>query len=250
MRIGPQWSNERTLRRAGDVDLSRRVGLGFDRRSIAGLTGWWSAWHLHLADGDSVGTWPDLSGNGNDLAQGTGAKQPTYVDAAIGGIPSVRFRRADSQIMTVTFGSSLSQPNTIIMAGQCFPSYTKNATVLDGVAAGDRHALFWTNTDAEWRLYSGTTVDSTVAATAPWHIFSMRFDSGSPNTVLRVDGSTVTGPTDAGADALGGLTVGARFTDDGYTDADISEILVVDGALTDAELSDIETQIDRDYGIL
>lgn len=53
--------------------------------------GHWSAdTIIGLEDGDPVGTWPDQSGNGNDLVQATAANKPTYEINEINSLPAIK----------------------------------------------------------------------------------------------------------------------------------------------------------------
>src|SRR3989344_4645836 len=56
-----------------------------------GPTLWLKTSNLELNDGDPVVTWEDMSGNGYDVTQATGANQPTYQTSYIGEQPAVLF---------------------------------------------------------------------------------------------------------------------------------------------------------------
>jgi len=71
--------------------------MGFTGTIDSGFTpsgspvGHWSADTITgLEDGDPVGTWPDQSGNGNDLTQATAANKPTYKTNELNGLPGVK----------------------------------------------------------------------------------------------------------------------------------------------------------------
>lgn len=60
-------------------------GGGFTPASITGLIAWYDANAITgQADNTSLSAWPDMSGNSYDLAQATGAKQPTYYSSTSG----------------------------------------------------------------------------------------------------------------------------------------------------------------------
>ena len=59
------------------VGISPGVPLPFTPRSLSGLKLWLAADRIAgLSDGDPVTTWSDLSGQGNNATQGTGAAKP------------------------------------------------------------------------------------------------------------------------------------------------------------------------------
>ena len=61
---------------------------------IPGLVAWYDAAYLNLADGDPVGTFPDLSGNGSDMTRDTTSQKPIFV-ANFNGAPAVYFDGVD-----------------------------------------------------------------------------------------------------------------------------------------------------------
>jgi len=79
---------------AGPAGL--RLPGGFDPRQIPGLKLWLDASQIAgLNDGDAVGTWSDLSGNGNDATQATASNKPTFQTNELNGLPSIQFDGVD-----------------------------------------------------------------------------------------------------------------------------------------------------------
>lgn len=84
--------------------MSLGLGLSLGKQSgqkssasIGGMTGlslWLDATTLTLNDGDSVGTWADTSGHGNDATQATTAKKPTFRKYIPSIVQAVRGRYA------------------------------------------------------------------------------------------------------------------------------------------------------------
>lgn len=88
---------------------SRRALLSapsFDPLSFGSVLAAGNAKKLNLADNAAVDTWLDLSGLANNLAQGTGSKQPTYKLNQINGRPAVSFDGGDSLGASLNFGLS------------------------------------------------------------------------------------------------------------------------------------------------
>lgn len=58
-----------------------------------------------------VATWPDISGNGNDFVQATGANQPTLVSDLVNGYPAVLFDGSNDYV-----GSTLDMAQPLTFA--------------------------------------------------------------------------------------------------------------------------------------
>lgn len=125
-KLGKLLSNFSAFRRLGDP-LFNRLGVrglpwGFGQRvggvsflptDIADLRVWLKAGRITgLNDGDAVATWSDLSGNGNDATQATGAKQPLYQTNIVNGEPIVR---GDGVNDILDFGT----PDILVGQGSC-----------------------------------------------------------------------------------------------------------------------------------
>jgi hypothetical protein len=83
---------------------------------LPGYALWYDASQLSgLTDGQSVATFPDLSGNGHDLAQATPANQPTYFSTTaahlINGHPAVEVTA--TQFMATAAFTTLAAPMTV-----------------------------------------------------------------------------------------------------------------------------------------
>lgn len=72
---------------------------------LANCVLWLDADDLGLADNDPVPTWSDLSGNGNHVAQATGASQPTFKTNRLNGKPAVRFDGTDDYLSALSSAS-------------------------------------------------------------------------------------------------------------------------------------------------
>lgn len=73
----------------------------WDKPPIEGMQLWFDASQITgLSDGDSVTTWPDLSGNSYDAVCGNATK-PLYKTNIINSLPIIRFNRANIQYFDI-----------------------------------------------------------------------------------------------------------------------------------------------------
>ena len=62
----------------------------------------------------NVASWRDMSGNGNNLSQGTTARQPEFRTNTLKGFPVVQFDRSNTEFLSGSLGSTLNAPFTIL----------------------------------------------------------------------------------------------------------------------------------------
>ncbi len=86
------------------------AGIGSTTQNDIAL--WLDASQLVLSDGAAVDTWPDLTSNGNNAIQATGANQPVYEANELNGHGIVRFDGTNS-FMAGSLGTSFNAPFTI-----------------------------------------------------------------------------------------------------------------------------------------
>jgi hypothetical protein len=114
-----------------------------------------------------VTTWFDQSGNNRNLTQTTAAVQPRIVNAGVidtlNGKPSVYNNGTTTNpwVLSVDFGTTLSQPNTIFNIGSN-SNQAAAGYLWDGISLSARNGLF-TNNGNSYNLFAGNIV--TISAT-------------------------------------------------------------------------------------
>ena len=189
--------------------------------------------------GGAVSQWDDKSGNGNDVVQATAALQPTTGTKTLNSLNVIDFQ---DDGMNVTFSSSISQPNTIIIVLE-LDNTLFNGSFFDGSTAAARN-LGGTLTTT-YRMLSDTTITGGTADTDP-HILRFLFDGAS--STLHVDGTGVISGN-AGAEGIAGFTVGNNYPVSGDFQGIIAEVIIVDGTLTAGEIADTESYLANKWGI-
>jgi len=217
------------------------------------LSAWFKADSLSGADGSSVSSWTDSSGNGNNASQATSARQPTLQTNELGGLPVVRFDGtndivSDGDISALDVGTGdiwvaalfkcTDQSNVDFI----FEKGTTQFAVVGTKAGNLQLRLGGTSnipsqSDGNWSrtefvLATGSRVSSTCTG----------FVNGSPMTTTN---TTNTGSIsnsdvfDIGASAVGGNPM----------QGDIAEILVGGATLSTENREKIEGYLAWKYGL-
>jgi hypothetical protein len=150
------------------------------------------------ANNDPVGSWIDQGLRSHNLAQSTSGKRPLLKTAYQNGLPAVLFDGVDD-LLSVAF--TLAQPAAIYVVGKVI-STTNNQTFVGGGSIDTglvRAAGLFT-------LYTGSFVTGASLTVGTVYTFKGFFNGASSKSSLN-GGSESTG--NPGANALGGITVGA-----------------------------------------
>lgn len=212
---------------------------------IRGLALWCEADQIAAAaDGDTVTTWPDLSGHGRDLVQAS-SSGPTWERAAVNGRPALRFDSA-TEVLAIPSGVSAlfgdAQIATLVVCFAKLSAGTSRADIVSGVGSNWRMSTQSGNLAIE--NGSSIALGSTPAA-------------GLACVVSHVQPSvTSRAYRDAGAEVTGGASdfIGARlcvgaFGDASNTaDAHVCAVLGFNRALGMDERRRIENYLAAKYG--
>lgn len=189
----------------------------FSPLDISGLKLWLDASAITgLNNNDSVTTWADISGNGNDVTQSTGSKKPTYQTNQINGLPAVVFDGVDDQLensMSMAAGAK-----TLVVIGKLsggainYPrafSGKPDTTFLMGCAStGKNLCLIMGNGSGSWNSVAANT--PTTSWNAVWLIAGLRTDGTT--LTPRANATTLNTTNGSNPTALTGVVVGAAPT--------------------------------------
>ncbi len=196
-------------------------------------------------DQKNVSTWADQSGNGNNLTQGTAAKQPLWTpsDATMNGRESVGFDGVDDFL---TRAASYAQPNHVFAAARNNGSSAAYHTLCDGSASNQRILRVEITTQAIVTLANTTPLSDGTWPTSEKHVAEGVFNGGS--SAIYKDGAETLGA--GGTGSATGFSLGALA--DGVTNpwqGPIAEFIVYDRVLTATERKVVEKYLGQRYEI-
>lgn len=211
---------------------------------VSGLIGWYdfsditTLWKdtartsAVTTDGDAIAGVTDKSGVGNHLSQATAGKCPLYKAAILNSKSIGRWDAVDDTLATPAFvGGDKAQPNTIFVVGKTLAGNFRFYT--DGLTNTKRHVLIHNDVNT-LELNAGTALVSGAIGDTNYHIFGGVFNGASSK--LYVGGGAAVASGDAGAQALGGLTLGSGWDGSFPLNGDIGAVLVYTGAFSTTDL--------------
>lgn len=239
--------------------------MSFSSSTVSGMKCWFKASSLSLNDGDAVTAWTDSSGNGLDLAQGTGANQPVYKANLRHGKPAVRFDGSNDHLFRASVGW---QATTTVFAvvkktwqtaeyGGIMGAAAYAATAGFGLLTTGGAANGWANKDL---LVVGSGYDNTSNPRAFGTYGSIPNDSiqiieagaNATASYVKIGGETISTTTSAAAcdTTSGNLVVGSTATSGSdFMEGDIFEIIVYDKILSAPEVALVEAHLRSEYGL-
>lgn len=226
-------------------------------KTISGLTLWFAADHLTgFNDGDAVTTWPDQSGNGYDVTQGTAGSRPLYKTNIFKGKPALLFDGTDDY-----FANTTSNPFTAGAARTVFGVLKSNTDTNWALLQCRTSTTYWGYSSA---LYSGTYMyfgdgvngsgnttsksSEIVVQGTGRHIVAIRAPGAGGTHTFRLNGVnavTTGGSTPASESGSTGFYVGR--TGAIYMNGHIAELIAYDSNLSDADCLKIEKYLAIKY---
>lgn len=232
---------------------SSSVSVPFTPTSISGCINW-SRSDLGITLGTGVATWTDQSGNGNNLVQATGSKQPFYraKDIQYNNLPSLVFDGTDDflSIPSLLFGVY-----TVVIVGRM------SGTAAYLYAFNSASSPRYTYGDLGYSMYSANvngSGDSAYNYSSNWLItatpktYVRRFDGTHAGDKLRINGSDIS-LTDGLSGDPGTGTATSTFSLLAYNDGSgvaqgtIAEVIIYNRSLTDGEVVSLENYITGRY---
>ena len=209
------------------------AGGPFDPSQVTGMLFWLDATRLALADGASLASWPDSSGNGFDA---TPSAATAYYDAAgINGHPAVRFGQSGVTEMKVSPGRTVGD-RTIFQVVRTIGSIGAFATTQ--LQNTDPYLQTY-STGGTIHTYTTPDLDSGVPWSGVGQMVTLWCNTSAHAHWLEVDGTQVTSAWTPGSSSayfqLGANSL-APYGMNGW----IGEVVIYDRTLTDPERAQVQ----------
>ena len=217
------------------------------------LTAWYKADSLSLNDGDGVSSWDDSSGNGNDVSQAVGTRQPTFETNELNSLPVVRYDNnndllSDGDIADLDVGTG------DIWFGCVFKS-TDDSTAQFLFEKGPTSFALMTTAAGELQARLGGTTNIPKQSSGNWSrtafvIATASRVSSSCNGFVNGSDMTTTGTTNTSSISNSNVfDIGATAVTGSPLNGDIAEILVGGATLSTEDRQKIEGYLAHRYGL-
>ncbi|MFC2087832.1 Calx-beta domain-containing protein, partial [Bacteroidota bacterium] len=216
---------------------------------------WIRAEDLSLSNNDPVASWIDTSGNDNDFSQSTGSLQPSYHTSQINGYPTVRFDGSDlltaPDIISGNIGRTLFIVTKMNTGGGTYDGLILSLDYPNGGAGSG--TAFSVTPEVGLRV-SGNKVFNEGLGTSNYRILTMSLAAGIDVTATEIylDGTAGTESSSSSAT----INTGSNGTALGYSDhvveyynGDISEVIIYNTELNDAQRTIIENYLAAKYNL-
>lgn len=218
----------------------------FTPASLSGLALWLDASDAAtITTATGVSAWADKSGNGRNATQATGTAQPTVQSAAQNGKNTLRFTGANSQFLTLASALNFSSTGYTILAviRRGGPTGTNKVEVLGSAANAGVTALEWWTTGVFYSNGVGGLSrgqSSTTQASTAYNVVSAVCPSAADGKIY-FNGADISSVAYAAATMSSLDRIG--YSDSGYTNGEIAEIVVYGRALNTTERGNVEAYL-------
>lgn len=241
------------------------VAPPWDPDDISGLVARWLASDIAQADGSAVASWVDRIGS-FDAAQATGSKQPLYYSAGathpINSQPVVHLDGSDILVYAGTISTATSGHVFAVMRDHAGTAAALLSTADE--ASTSRHLYFGTatsdvmrivqrNADTEDVINGSTARALNTPYLAEWSSTGTAYGMRNNNTVqtLTVAAGADNGDWFGDTSARDNVTIGGlKNTGESlFIQADVAELIVVDGAISAGDRTNLNSYITTTYGL-
>lgn len=211
-----------------------------------GLRLWLDASAIEGADGRPVGSWKDLSGEGNHAKQDEEDYQPTLaLDGLDGDASAVRFEGNEFMAVDPILDPSDDHWTIFIVVA---PEEQGNQDVwqqLDGTGEGRVNVSIRRDDGLQYSSYLGGSQRYSGIGIGDADHVVQRWDGETLAWWVNGEAGDTHGPTMEAAD--GGYHIGTSKRLDNWLDADVAEIILFDRSLGDVERRRIEEYLNEKY---
>lgn len=218
--------------------IDPKATYAFRPDDLASLTRWFDATSTYMAatysNGNTVGTWNDLSSNALDATQSTESNKPLYVVNVVNGRNAINFYDTSDYMDFGTFSPS---------EYSYFVVWQRNATDDQVILTQSDLVYTYLQYTDDWYVGGGTTPASIAMAQDAFYLKEAVVDS---TTVYRyTNGSAHSTQARAGTHGFRYIGLPGGFPVWGY----IAEILIYSEALSSESRINVENYLMNKYGL-
>jgi len=183
------------------------------------------------ADGESVTTWEDFSGNGRDVSQSDAARRPVLVSTGIGGKPSVIFDGSNDRLFRNGANISGREIFAVVVTDSNSGFDTVLSRAADSLSLRANNSAYVVGNGNDFPPVGGLRQNNVV-------------------TLTKTIGQSVILHANAGAvKTFTNFMVGDQNQHNRYWHGDIAEVIIYDRELTDDERNEVGYYLAEKYGI-
>jgi hypothetical protein len=209
-----------------------------------------------LVNDDLVTSWPDFSGNSNNLDQPSASFQPIFKTSVLNGRPVVRFNKAANRLRKTSFTS----PTSAVTAIYVNSTTDNNDGIISYASAGDANDLLLFDSDNIDLWIDGSATGSGINANdGAFHIINTSWQSSDGSTELWKDGNqsyTATFRTGSLITTGGSIAIANEqdAIDGNYEaiqahDGDFAEVILFNTYLNEAQHIIVANYLAAKYGL-
>lgn len=218
------------------------AGVGNSSNNIV----WLDASQMGLTNNDPVSTWSDISGNGNNVSQGTSSFRPTYLTNQLNSLPVVSFDGTNDRL---EFGSNITTG-----AISTFMVYKRPENSISTILGLSKH-MYYTGNGVFVMIYLPTSNRYNINhVNDSFSVFSMHTNGSASGSNLRLRNNVHQASfTRAGLWNNSNSTIGCRKTNGGsyslFLDGEIAEIIIYNSELNTAQHNIINNHLAAKYNL-
>ena len=221
----------------------------FDPGTIASLRLWLRGDDIGASEGSPVSAWADASGFGNNVAQATGMKMPTFQAAQLNGHSYLYFDGVDDTLFkTSPTGFDCLTGHTVIAVLNPMVAQSFGMAVVTNYQHNELRQ-YGSGGYPEWMIPSGLAqVEGASDLSGLWKVWSGTYDVGTDTLQLFINGTSQGTASDAWPLAVSDIYLGSR-TDTYHWLGGMAEVLVFDDVLNATDRSNVEGYLIAKYAL-
>lgn len=217
--------------------------------------GWWHADSMTAGNGDQMPHWPDSAGANDLWVWGADtAHSPHFTNSALNGLPAVYWTHSSHQALTNNFGTTLTQPVTVIFVVNLQNISAGTPYLFDGYGSTTREVMLSVNGGGI--LYSNEFGNGPVLVLGPSGLvtnltYVLTICYNNTQTFMRTNGVLYAlGP--GGTSGNAGFSLGDRYDDATVNDPFnglVHEVIMYKGLPATNDIQWVENGLGTKYGI-